>query len=64
MLARPTSPGLFSNVNLPHLLPSEPEPEIIFRPLDFNPLPLSYRHEEGLGLIYSATLFVSHLFID
>ena len=52
LLSLPTSPGLFYNVNLPHLLPSEPEPEVVFCPLDSNPLPLSYRHEEGQGLVY------------
>ncbi len=45
LLPRPTEPGLFYNVNFPHLAPDEPEPEIIFCPLDPHPLPLSYRHE-------------------
>jgi 5'/3'-nucleotidase len=49
---RPTEPGLFYNVNLPHLRPSEDEPEIVFCALDPHPLPLSYRHEEGGGLFY------------
>ena len=49
---RPTKPGLFYNVNLPHLRPSEDEPEIVFCALDPHPLPLSYRHEEGGGLFY------------
>ncbi len=47
LLARPTEPGLFYNVNLPHLAPAEPDPEIVFCPLDPHPLPLSYRHEEN-----------------
>ncbi len=47
LLARPTEPGLFYNVNLPHLTPNAPEPEIVFCPLDPHPLPLSYRHGEN-----------------
>jgi 5'-nucleotidase len=46
LLARPTAPGLFYSVNLPHLEPEEKkEPQVIFCPLDPNPLPLNYRHE-------------------
>ena len=45
LLARPVEPGLFYNVNLPHLLPTAPDPEVVFCPLDPHPLPLSYRHE-------------------
>ena len=47
LLARPTEPGLFYNVNLPHLAADQPEPAIIFCPLDPHPLPLSYRHGEN-----------------
>jgi 5'-nucleotidase len=47
LLARPTEPGLFYNVNFPHLTADEPEPEVVFCPLDPHPLPLSYRHEEN-----------------
>lgn len=47
LLPRPIEPGLFYNVNLPHLLPGEPDPELIFCQLDPHPLPLSYRHEEN-----------------
>lgn len=46
LLPRPVEPGLFYNVNFPHLRPEDPEPEIVFCPLDPSPLPLSYRHEE------------------
>jgi len=46
LLARPIEPGLFYNVNLPHLEPADPDPEVVFCPLDPSPLPLSYRHEE------------------
>ena len=52
LMARPIEPGVFFNVNLPHLLPGEPDPEIVFCSLDPNPLPLSYRHEENEGLFY------------
>jgi 5'-nucleotidase len=45
LLARPWQPGTFWNVNFPHLATSEPDPEIVFCPLDPTPLPLSYREE-------------------
>ena len=47
LLVRPTSPGRFYSVNLPHLEPNEPQ--VVFCPLDLNPLPLNYRHEEEAG---------------
>ncbi len=47
LLPRPVEAGLFYNVNFPHLRADEPEPEIVWCPLDPNPLPLSYRHEEN-----------------
>ena len=40
-------PGAFWNVNFPHPGPDEPDPHIVFCPLDPSPLPLSYRVEEG-----------------
>lgn len=52
LLARPPQPGSFYNVNLPHLGPDEPDPEVVFCPLDPHPLPLSYRHEDGDGMLY------------
>jgi 5'-nucleotidase len=52
LMARPWQPGTFWNVNLPHLPASEPDPEIVFCPLDPTPLPLSYR-EEGDRLHYN-----------
>lgn len=52
LLARPVEPGLFYNVNLPHLAPREADPEVVFCPLDPHPLPLSYRHEDDGGLHY------------
>lgn len=53
LLNRPPEPGLFYNVNLPHLTPEQREPEIVFCPLDPHPLPLSYRHDENGGLHYN-----------
>jgi 5'-nucleotidase len=47
LLPRPIEPGLFYNVNLPDLASDAPEPGLVFCPLDPNPLPLSYRHEEN-----------------
>jgi 5'-nucleotidase len=47
LLARPTPPGRFYSVNLPHLEPNEQKaPQAVFCPLDPHPLPLNYRHEE------------------
>jgi 5'-nucleotidase len=45
LLAMPSEPGTFWNVNLPHPGPGAPEPEIVFCPLDPSPLPLNYRIE-------------------
>ena len=53
LLARPTEPGLFYNVNLPHLGPAESDPEVVFCPLDPHALPLSYRHEDDTGMYYN-----------
>jgi 5'-nucleotidase len=47
LLERPWEPGLFYNVNLPHLDPEAPDPEIVFCPLDPHPLPVAYRRVEG-----------------
>ena len=38
-------PGNFWNVNLPHLDPGSPDPEIVFCPLSYHPLPNHYRVE-------------------
>jgi 5'-nucleotidase len=46
LMAQPWKPGLFWNVNLPHLATGEPDPEVVFCPLDSNPLPISF-HQEG-----------------
>jgi 5'-nucleotidase len=47
LLERPIEPGLFYNVNFPHVAPGDPEPPVVFCPLDPHPLPLRYRHEEN-----------------
>ena len=48
LLARPWTPGLFWNVNLPHLDEQQPDPEVVFCPINPLPLPLSYRREGDL----------------
>ena len=45
LLNRPLEPETFWNVNLPYLLPTEPEPEIIFCQPCTKPLPVDYRIE-------------------
>jgi len=52
LLPRPVEPGLFYNVNFPALAAGAPEPDVVFCPLDPNPLPLSYRHEEDGHHVY------------
>ncbi|MDB6148163.1 MAG: surE 1 [Spartobacteria bacterium] len=53
VMAKSIEPGLFYNINLPHLAPGDSDPEIVWCPLDPNPLPLNYRHEEESGLFYA-----------
>jgi 5'-nucleotidase len=48
LLATPWDAGTFWNVNLPHLTSNDPDPAVVYCPLDPHPLPLSYRHEEGM----------------
>ena len=45
LLTQPWQPGVFWSVNLPHLEPGAPVPEVVFCPLDPGPLPLSFRRE-------------------
>jgi 5'-nucleotidase len=45
LLGQPREPGVFWNVNLPHLRPDDPDPEVVFCRLDPAPLPLSFRRE-------------------
>jgi 5'-nucleotidase len=49
LMDQPRAAGWFWSVNFPHLLASDPDPEIVFCPLDVNALPLQFDpHEEGL----------------
>jgi len=60
LLTKPIEPGLFYNVNLP-ILPAEAnDPEVVWCPLDPNPLPLNYRHEEESGLFYAGDYQLRH----
>jgi 5'-nucleotidase len=43
LLALTAPVGMFWNVNFPHLGPEEPDPDLVFCPLDPSPLPLHYR---------------------
>jgi 5'-nucleotidase len=43
LLDRACPAGTFWNVNLPHLAPGEPDPRVVFCPLEAGPLPLSFR---------------------
>jgi 5'-nucleotidase len=45
LFTHPLAPGSFWNVNLPHLLPDAPEPEIIFCQPCTKPLPINFRIE-------------------
>jgi 5'-nucleotidase len=42
LLTRPLEPGSFWNVNLPHLEPGDPDPEVIFCSPCKQPLPIDY----------------------
>jgi 5'-nucleotidase len=52
LLTQPWSPGVFWNINLPHLEPDSPDPQVIHCPLDSGPLPLSFR-QDGEWLHYN-----------
>jgi 5'/3'-nucleotidase len=60
VLSRAIEPGLFYNVNLPMLPADAPDPEVVWCPLDPNPLPLNYRHEEESGLFYAGDYHLRH----
>lgn len=45
LLSRPTPPGSFWNVNLPHLESDQPEPKIVLCEPSIAPLPVNYRIE-------------------
>jgi 5'-nucleotidase len=48
LMARPYETGTFWNINLPSLEPDDPEPDVVFCPLDPNPLPLSFLQQGEL----------------
>ena len=52
LMALPWEPGTLWNVNFPHPEPDQPEPDVVFCPLDPSPLPLRYR-VEGDRSVYS-----------
>ena len=52
LLARGCPRWAYWNVNLPHISPNEPDPQIVFCPLDPSPLPADFRMEGDLA-IYS-----------
>jgi 5'-nucleotidase len=52
LLERPIEAGTFWNVNLPHPGPGDPEPRVVFCPLEAGPLPLCFR-ADGELLHYS-----------
>lgn len=45
LLNRTIEPGTFWNVNLPHLIPGDPDPEVVFCEPSRQPLPVNYRVE-------------------
>ncbi len=45
LINRPTEPGTFWNVNLPHLEPGDPDPAVVFCEPSTEPLPVNYRIE-------------------
>ena len=47
ILAEPWSPGVFWNVNLPHLAPGDADPAVVRCRLDPAPLPVRFREENG-----------------
>jgi len=52
LMARPRREGVFWNVNVPHLEPGRPMPEVKFCPLDPTPLPVRF-HREGELFYYN-----------
>ncbi|MDJ0696701.1 5'/3'-nucleotidase SurE [Mastigocoleus sp. MO_188.B34] len=52
LLERPIEIGSFWNVNLPHLSPESPQPEVIFCESCTKPLPINY-HIEGNNFYYT-----------
>ena len=60
LMARPIEAGLFYNINLPNLPPDAEKPEVVWCPLDPNPLPLNYRHEEKSDLYFAGDYQLRH----
>ena len=50
----------FYSINLPNLPPDSTNPEVIWCPLDPNPLPLNYRHEEESDLYFAGDYQLRH----
>jgi len=46
LISRPWEPGTLWNINLPHLEPGSPDPEVAFCPVDPCPLPVDFRFED------------------
>jgi 5'-nucleotidase len=45
ILGQPAEPGVFWNINLPHLDPDAPDPPAVICPVDPSPLALSFKQE-------------------
>jgi 5'-nucleotidase len=52
LLTQPCEPGTFWNINLPHLAPDAPDPEVVHCPLDPHPLPVAFRRD-GEHFVYA-----------
>jgi 5'-nucleotidase len=52
LFALPLPVASFWNVNLPHLEPNSPEPEIVFCPPSIDPLPVNFRVDRDLYYYY------------
>ena len=50
----------FYNINLPNLPPDADQPDVVWCPLDPNPLPLNYRHEEESDLYFAGDYQLRH----
>lgn len=50
------APATFWNINLPNLTADDPDPEVVYCPVDPSPLPLGYREDED-ELHYSGNYF-------
>jgi 5'-nucleotidase len=47
LMQEPLPPGCFWNVNLPHLAPGDPEPNLVFCPACTQPLPTDFKVDQG-----------------